>query len=217
METDKKALLVRAILIFITICFVVIFIVEFVKADIIIIDDPNTDPFNVTNSTNVTAINNTHTLTQGEIDALIKEYLGENNISYNDKLISELINLSTSNREERVLLDSVLRLTQNNQRQFTDALSKMDYALGDARSQRDNATQQLSSLTQQYTARFETLNTELETLRIDNSKFKGLVYFYIILGLVIGVLAIEIANYLKHNQKAYFVLRAIRDKIPIKI
>lgn len=176
-----------------------------VKAEPIIIDPSNPNPFNYSsNQSNFTEINRSADYFANITDQTLK------------KLIDALVNSTTTGQEERELLKAVIQAQQKNQRDFTDALTKLDYAYTELKSERDKAVTGLSDYTTQTKVRLETMQTDIDGLRMENTKLKAYVFFYIFLGLGIGVLTIEIATYLRKNQKLYFVLRFIREKIPIR-
>jgi polyhydroxyalkanoate synthesis regulator phasin len=190
---------------FICLCFFSLF--SFSSAVEVI--DPNQNPFNnstnVTNSTNLTNSSEYAYYTNASLEAKIKE------------LIDALIEAKDLNKEEKAYLKSILEASTEERRQYQEALSKLDYGYKLAISDRDKAIADKLEYEQSMKVRMETLDTEMETLRLDNVKTKSYVVAYILFGILFGVFVIEIANYLKKNQKGYFVIRWIRDRIPIKI
>lgn len=177
-----------------------------VGADPIIVD-PNQNPFNY--SANNTNPNNNNT------NGTINYYENVTDQTLR-KLIDALVNSSTLNADMKKYLESIMTAFNKNQISFNEALDKINYAYTTMKNDRDTAVNNYNKLQAETDTKFETLNTEIEGVRLDNTKIKAWSFFYVIMGLAIGVLVFQLAIYLKKNQKFYFVIRAIRDKIPIK-
>jgi len=176
--------------------------------------DANGNPFiNSTNSTNSTASNSTINSTNMSLYPYYNQTLDDSII----RLINALIQAEGLNSEERAYLKALLEATTEERRQFQETLAKMDYAYKDAIDQRDKAVADKTAFETATKIHMETLDTEMEALRLDNVKTKAYAVAYIIFGLLFGVILLEILTYLKRNQKGYFIVRWIRDRIPIKI
>jgi hypothetical protein len=175
-----------------------------------VIDNPGQNPFN--NQSNSTAVQN---LTEEDIQEIVEKYLG-NTTDLDRALIEQLINITKDSKEEKQLLDSIFKLMSRNQQDFTKALQQQEYALNESNKQRDQAVTEKTETERKLTARIETLETTAETDRLEIAKLKGFGAFYLLLGLIFGIVGIEVANFLKDRQKSYFIIKKIRDKIPIK-
>lgn len=185
--------------------FIIVSSFDFVSSEVIIVNPNETDPFNYsTNATIPPPINKTADYLSNVTDETLR------------KLIEALVNSSRLNDEVKGYLESMINAYGKNQKDFNDALEKLNYAYETMKDNRDEAVANFKELEKDTTVRFETLETEVESVRLENTKLKAWVFFYIIFGITIGVLILQIAIYLKKNQKFYFVVRAIRDKIPIK-
>ena len=185
-------------------CFIMFSMVLCNVSAVEIIDPNNPNPFlNVTNETNTPNNNETDYL-EGVQDETAR------------KLIEALINSSRSNIEEKEYSDAIRKAFESGQKDFTDALGKIEYLVSEVIDERDKAVNDKDEYTRTTKVRMETMETELESLRLGNERLKAWVFFYVILGLVFGVLTMEFAGYIRKNQKGYFIIRAIREKIPIK-
>ena len=185
-------------------CFIMFSMVLCNVSAVEIIDPNNPNPFlNITNQTETPNNNETDYL-EGVQDETAR------------KLIEALINSSRSNIEEKEYSDAIRKAFESGQKDFTDALGKIEYLVSEVIGERDKAVNDKEEYTRTTKVRMETMETELESLRLGNERLKAWVFFYVILGLVFGVLTMEFAGYIRKNQKGYFIIRAIREKIPIK-
>jgi len=185
-------------------CFIMFSMVLCNVSAVEIIDPNNPNPFlNITNQTETPNNNETDYL-EGVQDETAR------------KLIEALINSSRSNIEEKEYSDAIRKAFESGQKDFTDALGKIEYLVSEVIDERDKAVNDKDEYTRTTKVRMETMETELESLRLGNERLKAWVFFYVILGLVFGVLTMEFAGYIRKNQKGYFIIRAIREKIPIK-
>ena len=185
-------------------CFIMFSMVLCNVSAVEIIDPNNSNPFlNITNQTETPNNNETDYL-EGVQDETAR------------KLIEALINSSRSNIEEKEYSDAIRKAFENGQKDFTDALGKIEYLVSEVIEERDKAVNDKDEYIRTTKVRMETMETEVETLRLGNERLKAWVFFYIILGLTFGVLTMELAGYIRKNQKGYFIIRAIREKIPIK-
>lgn len=170
-----------------------------------IIDPDNPNPFlNETNQTEDNGLNDSINYLEGITDETSR------------KLIEALVNATNSNQEEKEFSDAIRKSFVSGQKDFTDALGKIEYLVSEVISERDKAVSDKEEYIRTTKIRMETLETEVDSLRLGNERLKAWVFFYIILGLTFGVLTMEIASYIRKNQKGYFIIRAIRDKIPLK-
>jgi len=189
---------------YIVLCFVMFSMVLSNVSAVEIIDPDTPNPFlNESNQTITPPTNQTNYL-EGIEDETAR------------KLIEALINSSKSNVEEKEYSDAIRKAFENGQKDFTDALGKIEYLVSEVIEERDKAVNDKDEYIRTTKVRMETMETEVETLRLGNERLKAWVFFYIILGLTFGVLTMELAGYIRKNQKGYFIIRAIREKIPIK-
>ncbi len=178
---------------------------SFVSSETIIINPNGTgNPFNY-------SANNSQELNKSA------DYLANVTDETLRKLIEALTNSVDLNDEVKEYLKNIIKAYNNNQIDFNTALEKINYAYETMKIDRDTAVDNYNKLQKEDKIKFETLETEIEGIRMDNVKLKSWVYFYIFFGIAVGVLVLQISIYLKKNQKFYFVLRKIRDKIPIKL
>ena len=132
------------------------------------------------------------------------------------KLIEALIGATEGSIEEKEYSDAIRKAFESGQKDFTDALGKIEYLVSEVIDERDKAVNDKDEYIRTTKVRMETMETEVESLRLGNERLKAWVFFYIVLGLAFGVLTMEVASYIRKNQKGYFIIRAIRDCIPIK-
>ena len=158
----------------------------------------------------------------------LQEYNGTNSTLVNETVITKsdferlhqltekLIEQQKLTLQEKEFLKAISERSTNNEKLFSDTLSTSTDLNKQLIVQLELERNDSNEFKQKADITFDKL--KLQIFELQNDVYKTHVWqtVYIILSFILGIIVISIIMWLRRRNKLYFIIRWIRDKIPIK-
>ena len=156
-------------------------------------------PYNQTNTTPIS----TNTITQSDFERLVN-------------LIDELKEVQKLTIQEKEFLRAISERLSKSEKSYTDTLQKSQDLNVQLISQLQLERNQTARWQEKAENTFDKLKLQINDLANESYKLKVWTWFYSILSFILGILIIAIIIWLRKRKKLYFILRWLRDRIPIR-
>ena len=147
--------------------------------------------------------------------------ISENQITQSDferivDLINELKDIQKLTVQEKDYLNAISERLSKSEQIYTETLKKSQDLNVQLISQLQGERNQTIKWQERVEITFDKLKLQISDLSNEEYKLRVWTWFYIILSFFTGIILIGIIIWLRKRKKLYFILRWIRDRIPIK-
>ena len=133
-----------------------------------------------------------------------------------NRLTEELIALGKINAQEKEFLNSLSQRLVKQEEKFIDTLREAQISNQKLSDRLETREKEFSEFKEKTDTRVDTLKTQITNIQNQLYYTEVWVWVKIILSFITGMILLEFIHQLYRGKRLYFVLRWIRNRIPIK-